>query len=67
MVCDEPSRDLAFYFMRASEGRLRHTRLFIMDLASLATSPVVYALQFLSGPLSGGPALPDLFGRFVGT
>lgn len=57
VILDEPSRTLAFFFQRASEGQLRRGRPFLQDLSTPTTSPVVACLQYWSGMLSGGPPM----------
>ena len=48
MVVSEPGRALAFWFMKAAEGRESKGRPYVFELASPWTSPIVAAEQYWS-------------------
>ena len=68
IVVEETSRTLAYYFMRASEGkpRVESGKPFLMDMVIPRTSPVVCVLQYLSGLLAGGPGMARIIWQFHG-
>lgn len=66
LVVDEIGRALSQYFQRSSEGRLRHGRPFLYDVAQPATSPIVCSLQYLSGLMEFSPGAARLVWQIQG-
>eukprot|EP00974_Lingulodinium_polyedra_P011022 1061260-Lingulodinium_polyedra.AAC.1 len=60
MVVSEPGRALAFWFMKAAEGRESKGRPYVFELASPGTSPIVAVEQYWSAMLAGDVGMARL-------